>query len=109
VIAATGLLAARRLEPARRTGGANLVLDFSPWIVAMTNNIGAARIMAMRRSLYETMRRLVEQDARHELRPEIFNRITEAVVLNKLDYSDLSSWRPHGESNPALKIENLLS
>ena len=78
------------LEPARLTTGANRVLDFSPWYVAMTSNIGAARIMAMRRSLYETMRRLVEQDAQRELRPEIFNRITETVVLNKLGYDTLS-------------------
>lgn len=77
------------LEPARLTTGANRVLDFSPWYVAMTSNIGAARIMAMRRSLYETMRRLVEQDAQRELRPEIFNRITESVVLNKLGYDTL--------------------
>lgn len=77
------------LEPARLTTGANRVLDFSPWYVALTSNIGAARIMAMRRSLYETMRRLVEQDAQRELRPEIFNRITEAIVLNKLSYDVL--------------------
>ena len=43
----------------------------------------------MRKSLYETMRRLVELDAQRELRPEIFARITEAVVLNKLGYDTL--------------------
>jgi ATP-dependent Clp protease ATP-binding subunit ClpA len=74
------------LEPARLTTGANRVLDFSGWYVAMTSNIGAARIMAMRRSIYETMRRLVQQDAQRELRPEIFARITEVVVLNRLGY-----------------------
>jgi ATP-dependent Clp protease ATP-binding subunit ClpB len=74
------------LEPARLTTGANRVLDFSGWYVAMTSNIGAARIMTMRRSIYETMRRLVQQDAQRELRPEIFARITEAVVMNRLDY-----------------------
>jgi len=77
------------LEPARLTTGANRVLDFSNWYVAMTSNIGASRIMVMRRSLYETMRRLVEQDAQRELRPEIFARITESVVLNKLGYDTL--------------------
>jgi ATP-dependent Clp protease ATP-binding subunit ClpA len=74
------------LEPARLTTGSNRVMDFSGWYVAMTSNIGAARIMAMRRSIYETMRRLVRQDAQRELRPEIFARITEVVVLNRLDY-----------------------
>jgi ATP-dependent Clp protease ATP-binding subunit ClpA len=77
------------LEPARLTVGANRVLDFSSWYVALTSNIGSARILSMRRSLRETMRRLVEQEAQRELRPEIFNRITAAVVLNKLGYDTL--------------------
>lgn len=79
------------LEPARLTTGANRVLDFSRWYIAMTSNIGSARIMAMRRSIYESMRRLVERDAQNELRPEIFNRITETIVLNKLGYDTLCS------------------
>lgn len=74
------------LEPGRLTTGRNRVLDFSRWYVAMTSNIGAHRIMAMRRSKYETMQRLVVQDAQREMRPEIFVRITEAVVLRKLSH-----------------------
>jgi ATP-dependent Clp protease ATP-binding subunit ClpB len=74
------------LEPGRLTTGRNRVLDFSGWYIAMTSNIGAQRIMAMRRSNYETMRRLVVLDAQRELRPEIFVRITEAVVLRRLSY-----------------------
>jgi ATP-dependent Clp protease ATP-binding subunit ClpA len=74
------------LDPARLTTGSNRVLNFTPWYVVMTSNIGAQRIMAMRRSIYETMRRLVQQDAQRELRPEIFGRVTEVVVFNKLDY-----------------------
>jgi ATP-dependent Clp protease ATP-binding subunit ClpB len=74
------------LEPGRLTVGRNRVLDFSGWYVAMTSNIGAHRVMAMRRSNYETMRRLVVRDAQSELRPEIFVRITEAVVLRRLSY-----------------------
>lgn len=74
------------LEPARLTTGGNRVLDFSPWYVVLTSNIGAARILAMRRSKYETMERLVRQDAQRELRPEIFGRITAAIVFNRLSY-----------------------
>jgi ATP-dependent Clp protease ATP-binding subunit ClpA len=74
------------LEPARLTTGRNRVLDFSAWYIVLTSNLGAGRIMTMRRSIYETMRRLVVQDAQSELRPEIFNRITEAVVFNRLNY-----------------------
>jgi ATP-dependent Clp protease ATP-binding subunit ClpA len=62
------------------------VLDFSEWYVVLTSNIGAQRIMTLRKSKYETMERLVRQDAQRELRPEIFARITVTVVFNKLDY-----------------------
>jgi ATP-dependent Clp protease ATP-binding subunit ClpA len=74
------------LDAARLTTGLNRVLDFSAWYVVLTSNIGAQRIMTMRKSKYETMERLVRQDAQRELRPEIFARITLTVVFNKLDY-----------------------
>jgi ATP-dependent Clp protease ATP-binding subunit ClpB len=74
------------LEPGRVTTGYNRVLDFTPWVIAMTSNIGAARVMGMRRSIYETMRRLVIAEAQRELRPELFARNAEVVVFNRLDY-----------------------
>lgn len=74
------------LDAARLTTGRNRVIDFSDWYVVLTSNIGAQRIMTMRKSKYETMERLVRQDAQRELRPEIFARITVTVVFNKLDY-----------------------
>jgi ATP-dependent Clp protease ATP-binding subunit ClpA len=74
------------LDAGRLTTGRNRVLDFSDWYVVLTTNIGAQRIMSMRKSKFETMERLVRQDAQKELRPEIFARITVTVVFNKLDY-----------------------
>ncbi len=74
------------LDAARLTTGRNRVLDFSDWYIVLTSNIGAQRIMTMRKSKYETMERLVRQDAQRELRPEIFARITVTVVFNKLDF-----------------------
>jgi ATP-dependent Clp protease ATP-binding subunit ClpA len=74
------------LDAARLTTGRNRVVDFSAWYIVLTSNIGAQRIMTMRKSKYETMERLVRQDAQRELRPEIFARITVTVVFNKLDY-----------------------
>jgi ATP-dependent Clp protease ATP-binding subunit ClpA len=74
------------LDAARLTTGRNRVIDFSEWYVVLTSNIGAQRIMTMRKSKYETMERLVRQDAQRELRPEIFARITVTVVFNKLGY-----------------------
>jgi ATP-dependent Clp protease ATP-binding subunit ClpB len=74
------------LDAARLTAGRNRVLDFSEWYVVLTSNIGGQRIMMLRKSKYETMERLVRQDAQRELRPEIFARITVTVVFNKLGY-----------------------
>lgn len=74
------------LDAARLTTGRNRMLDFSEWYVVLTSNIGAQRIMTLRKSKYETMDRLVRQDAQRELRPEIFARITVTVVFNRLDY-----------------------
>ncbi|HTO05054.1 MAG TPA: AAA family ATPase [Opitutus sp.] len=75
------------LDAARLTTGRNRVLDFSDWYVVLTSNIGAQRIMTLRKSKFETMERLVRQDAQRELRPEIFARITVSVVFNNLDYA----------------------
>ncbi len=76
------------LDAARLTTEGNRVLDFTNWYVVLTSNIGAQRIMTMRKSKYETMERLVRQDAQRELRPEIFARISLTVVFNKLAYDD---------------------
>ena len=73
------------LDAARLTTGRNRVLDFSAWYIVLTSNIGAQRIMTLRKSKHETMERLVRQDAQRELRPEIFARITVTVVFNRLD------------------------
>ncbi len=74
------------LDAARLTVGRNRSLDFSRWYVVLTSNIGAQRIMTLRKSKFETMERLVRQDAQRELRPEIFARITLTAVFNRLDY-----------------------
>jgi len=74
------------LDAARLTTGENRVLDFTPWYVVLTSNLGTQRIMALRRSKYETMERLVRQDAQRELRPEIFARVTASVVFDRLNY-----------------------
>lgn len=74
------------LDAARLTTGRNRVIDFSDWYVVLTSNIGAQRILTLRKSKYETMERLVRQEAQRELRPELFARLTLTVVFNKLDY-----------------------
>lgn len=73
-------------DAARLTTGSHRVLTFANWYVVLTSNIGAQRIMAMQKSKYETMERLVRQDAQRELRPEIFARLSLVTVFNRLDY-----------------------
>jgi ATP-dependent Clp protease ATP-binding subunit ClpA len=72
-------------DAARLTAGGNRLLDFSSWYAVATSNIGAQRMMSLRKSKYETMERLVRQDAQRELRPELFARVT-TVVFARLDY-----------------------
>lgn len=74
------------LDAARLTTGSNRILDFSGWYCVLTSNIGAQRIVALRKSKYETMERLVRQEAQRELRPELFARVTATVVFRKLEY-----------------------
>jgi ATP-dependent Clp protease ATP-binding subunit ClpA len=74
------------LDAARLTVGGNRVLDFSGWYVVLTSNIGAQRILTLRKSKYETIERLVRQEAQRELRPELFARLTLTVVFNRLNY-----------------------
>ena len=77
------------LDAGRLTTGGNRVLDFGGWYVVMSSNIGAERIMSLRKSKYESMQRLVREDAQKQLRPEIFARVTEVIVFKKLGYDDL--------------------
>lgn len=74
------------LDAARLTTGRNRVLDFSGWYVVLTSNLGASRIMSLRRSKPETLERLVRQDAQRQLRPEIFARLSLTVVFQPLDF-----------------------
>jgi ATP-dependent Clp protease ATP-binding subunit ClpA len=74
------------LDAGRLTTGRNRVLDFTPWYVVLTSNIGAQRILTLRKSKFETMERLVRLDAQRELPPELFPRIGATVVFNRLDY-----------------------
>ena len=83
------------LDAARLTTGGNRVLDFSAWYCVLTSNIGAQRIVALRKSKYETMERLVRQEAQRELRPELFARVTATVVFRKLNY-DVQCRVAHG-------------
>src|SRR5258708_8718622 len=63
-------------------------LDFSRFYIVLTSNIGAAEILHIQHSTHATMERHVLTRAQQSLRPEMFARITEKLVFNRLSYDD---------------------
>ena len=63
-------------------------LDLSGFYVVFTSNIASAEMVDLRYSSYATMERHVLSRAQQTLRPELFARITEKLVFNRLSYED---------------------
>jgi ATP-dependent Clp protease ATP-binding subunit ClpA len=61
-------------------------LDFSGFYIWMTSNIGSAELMSLQHSNDATLEWHVLSRAQQALRPEIFARITEKLVFNRLSY-----------------------
>lgn len=76
------------LDAARVTMASGDTLDFSNYYVVLTSNIGAAEILHIQHSAQATMERHVLTRAQQSLRPEMFARITEKIVFNRLTYDD---------------------
>lgn len=74
------------LDAARVTVATGETLDFSNYFIVLTSNIGSAELMDIQHSTFATMERHVLLSARGRLRPEIFGRVTEKLVFNKLSY-----------------------
>lgn len=74
------------LDAARITVATGQTLDFSGFYVWLTSNIGSAELMGLQHSNDATMERHVLSRAQQALRPEIFARITEKLVFNRLSY-----------------------
>jgi ATP-dependent Clp protease ATP-binding subunit ClpB len=74
------------LDAARITVAAGKTLDFSGFYVWLTSNIGSAELMSLQHSNDATLERHVLSRAQQALRPEIFARITEKLVFNRLSY-----------------------
>jgi ATP-dependent Clp protease ATP-binding subunit ClpA len=76
------------LDAARVTMASGDTLDFSKHYIVLTSNLGAAEILHIQHSTQATMERHVLTRAQQSLRPEIFARITEKLVFNRLSYDD---------------------
>ena len=74
------------LDAARITVATGQTLDFSGFYIWLTSNIGSAELMGLQHSNDATMERHVLSHAQQALRPEIFARITEKLVFNRLSY-----------------------
>ena len=74
------------LDAARITVATGETLDFSGFYVWLTSNIGSAELMSLQHSNDATLERHVLSRAQQALRPEIFARINEKLVFNRLSY-----------------------
>jgi ATP-dependent Clp protease ATP-binding subunit ClpB len=74
------------LDAARVTLANGETLDWSGFYVVFTSNIGSADLMSLQHSAQSTMERHVLTRAQQTMRPELYARITEKLVFNRLSY-----------------------
>src|SRR5271169_3033362 len=74
------------LDAARITVATGQALDFSGFYIWLTSNIGSAELMSLQHSNDATLERHVLTRAQQTLRPEIFARVNEKLVFNRLNY-----------------------
>ena len=74
------------LDAARVTMASGETLDLSGFYVVFTSNIAAAELLELQHSSFATMERHVLTHAQRAMRPELFARITEKIVFQKLTY-----------------------
>lgn len=73
------------LDAGRATTFAGVPLDFSGYYIVFTSNIGSAGSVDLRHSSFATLERHVLQRSREAMRPELYARINEKLVFQKLD------------------------
>lgn len=74
------------LDAARVTMASGETLDLSGFYIVFTTNIGGADLLNLQHSTFATMERHVLARAQQAMRPELFARITEKLVFNRLGY-----------------------
>ena len=75
------------LEDGRITLATGQTLDLTGFYVVFTSNIGSREVMGMSSPPFSSVKRTVLLRASQQLRPELYNRITEKVVFARLDYA----------------------
>jgi ATP-dependent Clp protease ATP-binding subunit ClpB len=74
------------LDAARVTMADGGTLDLSQFFIVFTSNIGGADLLNLQHSTFATMERHILARAQQAMRPELFARITEKLVFNRLNY-----------------------
>ncbi len=74
------------LDAARVTMASGETLDLSGFYIVFTSNIAAAEIINLQHSSFATMERHVLAKAQRTLRPELYARVAEKLVFNRLSY-----------------------
>ena len=74
------------LDAARVTMANGETLDFSGFYVVFTSNIASSEIVGLQHSSFATMERHVLTHAQRFMRPELYARINEKLVFNRLTY-----------------------
>ena len=74
------------LDAGRVSLASGETLDLTGFYVVCTSNIGSTEIMGMQHCPFATLERHVKAKAQQSLRPELFARITEVLVFNRLNY-----------------------
>jgi len=74
------------LDAGRVTLANGETLDWSGFYVVFTSNIGSADLINLQHSTRATMERHVLTRAQQTMRPELYARITEKLVFNRLSY-----------------------
>ena len=76
------------LDAARVTMADGQTLDVRDYYIVFTSNLGAADILHLQHSSPATMERHILARAQQAMRPELFARITEKLVFNRLAYDE---------------------
>jgi ATP-dependent Clp protease ATP-binding subunit ClpA len=74
------------LDAARVTMASGETLDLSGFYIVFTSNLAASEILNLQYSSFTTMERHVLAKAQQSLRPELYARIAEKLVFNRLGY-----------------------
>jgi ATP-dependent Clp protease ATP-binding subunit ClpB len=78
------------LDDGRLTDGHGRTVDFRNVVVILTSNIGSTYLQEGRTESEPDTRRRVLEALRHELRPELLNRIDDVVVFRSLGRPELA-------------------